>query len=299
MASTLRLLAVCAVFFPWGPVQRRTEAESVLISPATLRDRLARGGVVVLHISERAEYNDAHIPGARFLPYASISTHGAGLMLEIPPVATLDSVLESLGISNGTQIVLSAGKDWTSPTARVFLTLDYLGLGDRTSVLDGGFGAWTSDGGAVTKELPVVTRGTLTVHPRTDVIVDGTTVRGAIGDGRVALIDARSPRFYRGEAEDMHGRQGHIPGAKNVPFIALLDERGALKPRAALEAALDAAGATSGKRLIAYCAIGQQASVVYLVGRLLGRDVRLYDGSWDDWSQHADYPVESGRGASR
>jgi thiosulfate/3-mercaptopyruvate sulfurtransferase len=137
------------------------------------------------------------------------------------------------------------------------------------------------------------------VHPRTDVIVDGTTVRGAIGDGRVALIDARSPRFYRGEAEDMHGRQGHIPGAKNVPFIALLDERGALKPRAVLEAALDAAGATSGKRLIAYCAIGQQASVVYLVGRLLGRDVRLYDGSWDDWSQHADYPVESGRGASR
>ena len=62
---------------------------------------------------------------------------------------------------------------------------------------------------------------------------------------------------------------------------------------------LDAAGATSGKRLIAYCAIGQQASVVYLVGRLLGRDVRRYDGSWDDWSQHAEYPVESGRGASR
>jgi thiosulfate/3-mercaptopyruvate sulfurtransferase len=139
-----------------------------------------------------------------------------------------------------------------------FLTLDYLGLGDRTSVLDGGFGAWTSDDGAVTKEIPVVTRGTLTVHPRTDVIVDGRVVRGAIGDGRVAL-----------------------------------------KPCAALEAALDAAGATPGKRLIAYCATGQQASVVYLVGRLLGRDVQLYDRSWDDWSQRAEHPVESGRGASR
>ena len=62
---------------------------------------------------------------------------------------------------------------------------------------------------------------------------------------------------------------------------------------------LDAAGATSGKRLIAYCAIGQQASVVYLVGRYWAVTYDCYDGSWDDWSQHAEYPVESGRGASR
>ena len=299
MFYALRLLPAFALSLGWGPADRPREPDSLLVSPAVLRDRLARGGVVVLHLGERADYDAAHIPGARFLPYESFSTHGGGLMLEIPPVATLDSLLESLGVSDGTRIVLYAAANWTSPTARVFLTLDYLGLGDRTSVLDGGFAAWASSGGAATTDVPAVARGSLTVQPRTDVIIDAQAVRAAIGDPGVSIVDARSPRLYRGDADDIHGREGHVPGAKNVPFNTLLDDRGAFRPRAALEAALDAAGATSGKRMIAYCAIGQQASVVYFVGRLLGRDVRLYDGSWDDWSLHTDYPVESGRGATR
>jgi thiosulfate/3-mercaptopyruvate sulfurtransferase len=214
-------------------------------------------------------------------------------------VAKLDSLLESLGISDVSRIVLYWSRDWYSPTTRVFLTLDYLGLGDRTSILDGGFDAWRAAGGPTTKESVPATRGVLTVHPRSDVIVDAKTVRSAIGDSRVAVVDARDPRFYTGEAEGMHAREGHVPGARNLPFNTLLDERGAFKSRATLDALLDAAGATPGKRVIGYCHIGQQASVVYFAARLLGREARLYDGSWDDWSRRADYPVETGRGAAR
>ena len=310
-----RLLAVFAAFIDVGyarrpvpPLLRRPAAapvpaasDSLLISTAQLRDRLTRGGVVVLHIGERADYNAGHIPGARFLPYDAISTPrgNGGLMLEIPPVATLDSLFESLGVSDGTRIVLYWSRDWYSPTTRVFLTLDYLGLGDRTSLLDGGFEAWKAAGGEVTTEVPRVSRGTLTARPRSDVVVDASTVRAAIGDSRVAIIDARDRRFYAGQAEGMHAREGHVPGARSLPFSTLIDDAGAFKSRVVLAQLLDSSGATADKRVIAYCHIGQQATVVYFAARLLGRDARLYDGSWDEWSRRMELPVETGRAARR
>src|SRR6185503_17944445 len=117
------------------------------------------------------------------------SRQNDGMMLELPPAAKLDSLFESLGVSDESRVVLYWGKDWYSPTTRVFLTLDYLGLGDRTSILNGGFAAWRSSGGPVTTDVPPAARGSLTVHPKPDVIVDARAVRAAIGDGRTVIID--------------------------------------------------------------------------------------------------------------
>ena len=298
MSSIFRLLPLLAVFVaPRAEAQpaARGVSDSLLLTPAQLRDRLTRGTVVLLHVGEAADYNAGHIPGARFLPYDAISQRRNGLMLEMPPVAVLDSALESLGVSDDSRIVLYWSKDWYSPTTRVFLTLDYLGLGEKTSILDGGFPAWKSAGGPVTTAVPSSTRGRLTIHPRSDVIVDATAVRLGVGDARVAIIDARDPRFYTGQATGMHAREGHVPGAKNLPFNTLIDEGGTFKSRETLEKLLDAAGATPDRRVISYCHIGQQATVVYLAARLLGRDARLYDGSWDEWSRMSELPIETGR----
>ena len=298
MSSIFRLLPLLAVFVaPRAEAQpaARGVSDSLLLTPAQLRDRLTRGTVVLLHVGEAADYNAGHIPGARFLPYDAISQRRNGLMLEMPPVAVLDSALESLGVSDDSRIVLYWSKDWYSPTTRVFLTLDYLGLGEKTSILDGGFAAWKSAGGPVTTAVPSSARGRLTIHPRSDVIVDATAVRSAIGETRSAIIDARDPRFYTGQATGMHAREGHVPGAKNLPFNTLIDEGGTFKSRETLEKLLDAAGATPGRRVISYCHIGQQATVVYFAARLLGRDARLYDGSWDEWSRMSELPIETGR----
>jgi thiosulfate/3-mercaptopyruvate sulfurtransferase len=296
--SMLRLLPLLAVFAaPRAAAQPSTReaADSLLLTTGELRDRLTRGNVVLLHIGEPADYQAGHIPGARFLPYDAISQRRNGLVLELPPVLALHSLFESLGVSDESRIVLYWSKDWYSPTTRVFLTLDYLGLGERTSILDGGFAAWKAAGGPVTTAVPSHAHGTLTIHPRSDVIVDATAVRSAIGDARAVIIDARDPRFYTGQATGMHVREGHVPGAKNLPFTTLIDERGTFKPRETLEKLMDAAGATPDKRVISYCHIGQQATVVYFAARLLGRDARLYDGSWDEWSRLSELPIETGR----
>ena len=298
MSSIFRLLALLAVFVaPRAEAQpaARGVSDSLLLTPAQLRDRLTRGTVVLLHVGEAADYKAGHIPGARFLPYDAISQRRNGLMLEMPPAAVLDSALESLGVSDDSRIVLYWSKDWYSPTTRVFLTLDYLGLGEKTSILDGGFAAWKSAGGPVTTAVPASTRGRLTIHPRSDVIVEATAVRSAIGDTRTAIIDARDPRFYTGQATGMHAREGHVPGAKSLPFNTLIDEGGTFKSRETLEKLLIAAGATPDRRVISYCHIGQQATVVYFAARLLGRDARLYDGSWDEWSRMSELPIETGR----
>ena len=273
-----------------------SRADSLLLTPSQVRDRIARGGVVLLHVGERADYNAGHIPSARFLPYESISTpHETRPMLELPAPEKLDSLFESLGVSDNSRIVLYWSKGWYSPTTRVFLTLDYLGLGERTSILDGGLDAWRASSGPVTTGVTPVVRGSLTVRPRTDVVVDAQSVRAAIDDPRSAIIDARDTRFYTGEATGMHEREGHVPGASNVPFTSLLDERGTFKSRAALDTLLTGAGATPGKRVITYCHIGQQATVVYFAARLLGREARLYDGSWEEWSRRSELPVQRSR----
>ena len=123
MLSMLRLLPLLAVFVtPHAPAQPspRGAADSLLLTTGELRDRLTRGNVVLLHIGEPADYKAGHIPGARFLPYDAISQRRNGLVLEMPPASALDSLFESLGVSDQSRIVLYWSKDWYSPTTRAF-----------------------------------------------------------------------------------------------------------------------------------------------------------------------------------
>ena len=290
-------LAICAAL-AMAPRAARAAADTVIVSSSWLADRLADPSLVILHVAgSRGDYDSGHIPGARFIEYDAFVTEGdhggSGLNTELPSVAALVKALESLGVSDGSRIVLYGAR--APITARLFVTLDHLGLGARTSVLDGGLAAWKKEGRAVSRETPDARQGRLTPRTR-DVVVTADWVRANLAAANVRVLDARTSDFYTGTAEaDMHSpRPGHIPGAANIPFTSLLAEGVTLKDRATLAELFTRAGAAPGSRVVTYCHIGQQGSLLYLVARHLGYDARLYDGSYEDWSRRKELPIVTG-----
>ncbi len=252
--------------------------------------------LVLLHVSDKAAYDAQHIPGARHVALADISLRGE-LHLEMPPPADLRQRLENLGISNDSRVVVYFGKDWVSPATRVLFTLDYAGLGDRASLLDGGMDAWIAAGNATTDVVPPATKGTLATLKIQPIVVSGDQVRAAMGKRGTAILDGRAPSLYDGvETGGMHDKPhktGHIAGAGSVPFSEVVNEKNFLKSPEELKALFAKAGVKPGDRVIAYCHIGQQATATLFAARSLGHDVLLYDGSFEDWSTREDAPVEN------
>jgi len=256
--------------------------------------------LVLLHVGDRGEYDAAHLPGARYISMndLSVSDHsGVGLHLEMLAPDVLRQRLQSFGISNSSQIVVYYGKDWVSPATRVIFTLDYAGLGDRTALLDGGQDAWVREGHSVTNAVPPVKPGTLSALTIKPIVVDAAYVRAHLGAANLSVVDGRSRSFYDGvETGDSMGRKhrtGHIAGAKSVPFTELTDDRLIVRPASELLDIFTKAGVQPGDTIVGYCHIGQQATAMLFAARTLGHPVLLYDGSFEDWSRHADYPVEA------
>jgi thiosulfate/3-mercaptopyruvate sulfurtransferase len=109
----------------------------------------------------------------------------------------------------------------------------------------------------------------------------------------VLVLDARAPEFYSGAQKGMMSRAGRVPGAVNAPYTSFFDEQGKFRPREQLLRLLRADGTAPQPLRVTYCHIGQQATVPYFASRLLGLEVRLFDGSYQEWSQRTEFPVET------
>lgn len=266
-------------------------SDSMLVSTAWLAEHLGDRKIVIINIGPRASYDAGHIPGARFLEMSSIAATGQPLTLELPPVEKLKSSFEELGVSDNSRIVICFLANYVAPAARVFFTLDYLGLGKQTSLLDGGFEAWRSEGRTVTTDTPAIKLGKITPHPRPELVVDAAWVSANLSKPKVAIVDARAPEFYTGASAGRMPRAGHIPSALNVPFSSLADDANKLKDSATLKKLFEEAGIKPGNEVVSYCHIGQQATLIYFVAKYLGYDARLYDGSFEDWSRRSELPV--------
>ena len=294
MRTLILFAAACATAFACGSHGTR---ESLLVSTSWLAGHLSDPKVVILAVADAPAYAE-HIPGAVRLDFASIQTPpGPGrLTLELPPTAAIVEAFSKLGISSDSHVVLYFSTDnWASRTTRVFLTLDAIGMGGNTSILDGGLGAWRAENRPVTAEVRSVTPGRLTACPQSDVITSLDDVRSHLHHPGVDIIDARNPEYYSGASTASGKRPGHIPGATNLTFSTLLDSTGKFKSPEVLASMFHDAGVKQGDRVVSYCHIGQQATVVYFVARYLGYDARLYDGSWEEWSAHSELPAETQR----
>lgn len=289
------LMALPALTLALSPLAAPVSAQSapVLVTTDWLASNLGHSGLVVLHVSsQRADYDAGHIPGSRWLPWQSITRQRDGLSIELPDAAVLDSVLESLGVSNGSRIVISGGP--ITMTARAYFTLDYFGLGDRTSLLDGGIDAWREEGRTVEHTMASVARGTLTLRPQPGKLADAPSLSAqtAAPAGQITVLDARAPEFWAGLASNNNPRPGRLPmAAGNLPFTWVTGEFARYRDRDRIGQLFLRAGAKPGNKVVTYCHIGMQASVLYVAARLMGYEAAVYDGSFEDWSKRSELPV--------
>jgi len=271
LVLTLPLLSTAAV------------KSDMLVSTAWLAAHLSDSQVVVLHVAaNRTGYDAGHIPGSRFVAQSEFLVTRDGISNELPPVPDLQTLFQRLGVSDSSRVILYADASMI-PAARAYFTLDYLGH-EQTAVLDGGLDQWKRENRALSTEVPVVAAGRLTPKVKAELVAKTDQVKQPAG---FSLLDARSQTEFS-------GANGHIPGSQNVNWIdgQVSRENMTLQSEDALRKLYEAAGITPNKSVVTYCNSGMQASVSYFTLKYLGYDVKLYDGSFSEWTRTPGTTVE-------
>jgi thiosulfate/3-mercaptopyruvate sulfurtransferase len=261
-------------------------AAELLVSPAELKAELKNPKLVLLHVGSAQDYAAGHVPGAQLVTLADLSVSGENnLRLQLPPVDVLREKLMKMGVGDGSRVIVYAGNDSVQSATRIWFTFDYLSL--KAQMLNGGMTAWKAAGFEASTEIPTVVAATsLTVKARPELVVDAAWISGRLKDPSIAIVDARLDEFYSGKNAGNMPRAGRIPGAVNVPFPSLLG------PAKEFLTPQEITTKLGSKPVVAYCHIGMQATVVYFSARLAGQEVKLYDGSYEDWSRRKELPVE-------
>ncbi len=265
--------------------QHLADPDLVVLDCSVTMTRDAEGNL--LSSSGRNAYESGHIPSAGFADLtAELCDRNSPFPFAVPTPEELSAAMGALGVGNDSRVVLYDGRGW-GWAARVWWMLRWIGF-DRAAVLDGGLQAWTAEGRPLSTEPASRPAQQLTPVLRPRLIADRDEVRAAITDDAVHLVDAMHEVHFRGEMA-MYDRAGHIPGASNIPSMALLDESGHYRPLDELNALHQG---DRNARFITYCGAGIAASSnAFIMTRLGFTDVAVYTGSLQEWAADTANPL--------
>jgi len=267
-----------------------------LITAQALAERLrtpeAVDDLLLIQVTSPEVFASAHLPGAELVTPAELISGQPPATGRMAPLERLIETFERVGLTPSTTVVTydDEGGGWAG---RLAWTLDVIGHDDWL-YLDGGLHAWAAGGGALSRDA---------AHRQSapqDISVDRTHIAEtedilqqlAVDDGALRIWDCRSKEEYVGQ-KVVAARGGHIPGAVNLDWLDLMDQQRNLCLIPDLEEQLAARGITPDRDIITHCQTHHRSGLTYMVLRLLGFPrVRAYHGSWSEWGNREDTPVE-------
>ena len=264
------------------------------LTAAIARHRAEGGDVLLVDLCRGDVHAAGHIEGAVHVEPAELVAGTPPGVGKLPDAARIDALVARLGLTHATWVIAydDEGGGWAG---RFLWTLAMLGH-DTWSYLDGGLHAWVDAGGALSTDhathapVPGAARLVLAPDARPRIHIDELLRRHA--EAGLQVWDARSAAEHRGERTGS-ARAGRVPGAINIDWLELMDPRRAYRLRTDLPALLQARGLRRDSEIVTHCQSHHRSGLSWLVGRLLGLDIRAYDGSWSEWGNRSDTPVEA------
>ena len=299
---TRRIAAFAAGAIVAGLASASIAQEGSLVDADWLANNLQDPNVRVFEVSvDTGVYERGHVPGAINLRWHTdlVDT----VRRDIVSSENFEALLRKAGVTEDTTVVLYGDhNNWFAAWgAWVF---DMYGIED-VKLLDGGRKYWEAEGLPLDTATPEYAASTIEVadEPRPLRARLSDVLDVVEGGGEASLVDIRGPKEYSGEifapdgVQELSVRAGHIPGAVNFPWGGSVNEDGRFKSADELKAAFASIGIDGSKPIITYCRIGERSSHTWFVlSRILGYDVRNYDGSWTEYGNSVGVPIENPAG---
>ena len=264
----------------------------LLVEPGELERQLGQESILVIDLCKPETYIQSHIPGAVHLEYAQIVAVNKPVMGLLPDDDQLNEVFSSIGLTPEHHVV-AYDDEGGGRASRLLWTLEAMGHA-RFSLLNGGLHAWSMERRPLRSGTESRARSQYRVQRRETVIADKGYILKQLANPSVVLLDARTADEYRG-SKRFAERGGHIPGAVNLDWLQTMDrDRGLrFKPAQALRAMLTSLGVTPDKEVVCYCQSHHRSAHSCMMLKSLGYPrVRGYPGSWSEWGNSPDTPVE-------